>query len=496
MSWVSPTLLLPLLLGAQAYLGLQEVKLKKDKMGALDPDPKMIEKVCGQPEDSGRITGGEDSSITRWPWQASLHYKNHHICGGSLIHSDWVMTAAHCLQNKRKIRHWKIFLGSSVLLPRLFPFFRPKRYSVKKIIIHPYFYGTPPKDIALAKLRSPVRFKETIQPICIPPSRTFFENVTMCWVTGWGKTKEGTTQRKSWYLQAVELPLIDQKTCDLYYHIGTNLSPSISRIYDDMTCAGFVQGKKDACQGDSGGPLTCKVKGIWHQAGIVSWGDGCGRPYRPSVFTNVSVHTDWILSIINSSTFSLMPSKLLFLLTLQLPIHYSVEKFIVHPHFYGTPPKDIALAKLRSPVRFKETIQPICIPPSRTFFENEAQVPLIDQKTCNNYFHKAQPNIKFPMIFDDMTCAGFSDGKKDTCQGDSGGPLVCKVNEIWYQAGIASWGIGCGRNNLPGVYTNVSIYTSWIQQVIQSKNSTQLPTDVLSLLLFLLLLLLHPLLLH
>ncbi|XP_027713659.1 testisin-like, partial [Vombatus ursinus] len=219
---------------------------------------------------------------------------------------------------KRKTRHWKIFLGSTTILPTQSHLFHPIRYSVKKIIIHPHFYGTPPKDIALVKLRSPVRFKKTIQPICIPPSKTVFENGTMCWVTGWGKTKEGRKWRKSWYLQAVELPLIDQKTCDLYYHIGTNISPSISRIYDDMICAGFAEGKKDACKGDSGGPLACEVKGIWHQAGIVSWGDGCGRPYRPSVFTNVSVHTDWILRTIKSNTFSLMPSKLLFLLTLQL----------------------------------------------------------------------------------------------------------------------------------------------------------------------------------
>ena len=51
-------------------------------------------------------------------------------------------------------------------------------------------------------------------------------------------------------------------------------------------------------------------------------------------------------------------------------------------------------------------------------------------------------------------------------QGDGGGPLVCEKNGQWYQVGIVSFGIGCGRPGVPGVYTKVSSYEAWIEDTI------------------------------
>lgn len=51
-------------------------------------------------------------------------------------------------------------------------------------------------------------------------------------------------------------------------------------------------------------------------------------------------------------------------------------------------------------------------------------------------------------------------------QGDGGGPLVCEKDDQWYQVGIVSFGIGCGRRNVPGVYTNVEAYGPWIEETI------------------------------
>uniref|UniRef100_A0A3Q1IHJ5 Peptidase S1 domain-containing protein n=1 Tax=Anabas testudineus TaxID=64144 RepID=A0A3Q1IHJ5_ANATE len=71
-------------------------------------------------------------------------------------------------------------------------------------------------------------------------------------------------------------------------------------------------------------------------------------------------------------------------------------------------------------------------------------------------------------ITDNMMCAGLPAGGKDTCQGDDGGPLVIKQNSHWIQGGVTSFGIGCALPNLPGVYTRVSQYQSWINSQIST----------------------------
>ncbi|XP_044541009.1 tryptase-like, partial [Gracilinanus agilis] len=94
-------------------------------------------------------------------------------------------------------------------------------------------------------------------------------------------------------LRKVRVPVVDNMACDQAYQEGASTSSSSKKILDDMLCAG--EPGKDSCQYDSGGPLVCKVQNKWLQAGIVSWGEGCGFPNRPGVYTRVTAYLGWIL---------------------------------------------------------------------------------------------------------------------------------------------------------------------------------------------------------
>ncbi|XP_072140039.1 trypsin-7-like isoform X1 [Mobula birostris] len=246
----------------------------------------IVSLVCAQCERSGtgRIVGGMDAIIDEWPWQVSLQYKNHHLCGGSIITSWWVITAAHCFPEEyQQIANWKVFAGSEHLHSG------GSTFSVKNIITHgSYNRLTSDYDIALVKLRSPLPYTDNIRPVCLPNSNIPAQK-NMAWVTGWGYRKE--FGEVSPILQKANITIINRDICNQrQYYAG--------RITTRMLCAGYLTGKVDACQGDSGGPLVYQYK-HWQLVGIVSWGTGCARIGRPGVYTNVTVLLNWVYNVMN-----------------------------------------------------------------------------------------------------------------------------------------------------------------------------------------------------
>ncbi|XP_053552283.1 transmembrane protease serine 9-like [Bombina bombina] len=254
---------------------------------------------CGRPMyGQSRIVGGEDAVPGTWPWQVSLHRYGSHICGGSLISERWVLSAAHCFTLTKVPSAYSVRLGAYQLSK---PNSNEIILNVSEIIIHPTFNKTTLfGDIALLKLNTSVSFTSYILPVCLPDNSSIFTTGMSSWVTGWGSTSSSVLLPYPKTLQQVEVPLLDQQSCDKMYHINSSYSPGEVIVTQDMICAGDKDGGKDSCQGDSGGPLVCQVNGTWLLVGIVSWGEECALPNRPGVYIRVSYYREWISGTISS----------------------------------------------------------------------------------------------------------------------------------------------------------------------------------------------------
>ncbi|XP_021702117.1 serine proteinase stubble isoform X2 [Aedes aegypti] len=159
-----------------------------------------------------------------------------------------------------------------------------------------------------------------------------------------------------------------------------------------------------------------------------------------------------------------------------------------HPQFDPrTFEYDLALLRFYEPVVFQPNIIPVCVPDGdenfigRTAFVTgwgrlyedgplpsvlqEVTVPVIENKICETMYRSAGYIEHIPHIF---ICAGWKKGGYDSCEGDSGGPMVIqRPDKRFLLAGVISWGIGCAEPNQPGVYTRISEFRDWINQILQ-----------------------------
>jgi len=168
---------------------------------------------------------------------------------------------------------------------------------------------------------------------------------------------------------------------------------------------------------------------------------------------------------------------------------YGATRIKVHPYFRFTPQADrydVAVIRLNRQVDYAPHISPICLPPKDMHLMGHygwasgwgalepgsrlrpktlqvVDVPMIDNRQCEQWHREKGINV---IIYDEMVCAGYFHGGKDSCQGDSGGPLMMEHEGRWTLIGLVSAGYSCAKRGQPGIYHRVARTSDWISKSI------------------------------
>ncbi|XP_066291724.1 chymotrypsin B-like [Branchiostoma lanceolatum] len=251
--------------------------------------------TCGSPTITRipaptRIVGGNTAQQGSWPWQVVVRNwvgtpgsGSYYLCGGTLVDSEWVVTAGHCINPGLTL---EVTLGEH---DRYSSDGREVSRFASQTFVHPN-YGSSPNgqhDIGLIKLASPVTFNDYIMPACLPASSDVLPPRTMVSVSGWGITSYGGATAR--YLQQMVVPIVSDANCRLVW--GSTVDVSVD------LCAGYIrQGGIDSCSGDSGGPLVSRspTTGAWVVHGAVSRGVPCANPFFVTIYARVTGLVDWL----------------------------------------------------------------------------------------------------------------------------------------------------------------------------------------------------------
>jgi len=233
------------------------------------------------------IVGGvEVNPEFKYPWTCTMEYTvGGQFCGGSLVDSSYVLTAAHCSvglnpNTVRTVCHRHDLSASQASEGAV-------QRTISRITVHPnYNRLTLNNDVALWQLSSPIT---NVDIIPLDVDGDYSPVGVTSTVVGWGAIREGGPGSN--VLREVDVPIISNTVCNQQYG---------GDITNAMICAYVDGGGKDSCQGDSGGPLFVSKNSNPVLIGVVSWGQGCARDNYAGVYARVSALSDWILDIIGS----------------------------------------------------------------------------------------------------------------------------------------------------------------------------------------------------
>lgn len=265
-------------------------------------------------ETQPKIINGQIAGTTQFPWQVGLmqgtnNLYDNRFCSGTIIAAQWIVTAAHCVEQPPSRLH--IIAG----IADLFDENRAQLIAVDDIIIHPQFMnlnslGALNHDIALLHLSYPIDFVrcgQRCQQIDWLDAHTEINSIesgTPALINGWGRTvdcsddpirceqlSETATGQLILSPAKLQWASVNIRSCSALpsWHDPRDLSAN-------MLCAAAPRFDRDTCQGDSGSGMTVTAADGRGQvlAGITSWGNGCAQPNYPAVYTRVARYDQWI----------------------------------------------------------------------------------------------------------------------------------------------------------------------------------------------------------
>lgn len=233
---------------------------------------------------SKAIVGGKPTSIAQQPWQTLLVVGGSTLCGGSLIASTWVVTAAHCVVGAGPD---SIALYSGI--SQTSQVSDAARLRVSEVHVHPgYDTSAYVNDVALLRIATPWTPGAERQAIALPTrvdASTWPTAGTSASISGWGQIADGGESADQLHQAAVQVLVDAQGRCGQYggsYRGGSHI------------CAGAAGGGVDTCRGDSGGPLVIDVQGVPTLAGVTSVGNGCAQAAYPGLYTRLTAVLPWL----------------------------------------------------------------------------------------------------------------------------------------------------------------------------------------------------------